>query len=142
MLVCSVCLFGCAGGRVWPLRSVHGKRRSSKVFFLWGGGSEDGGTRGFGDVQSPAVRHRRFTGPCPPAPLRTKAATKHTDESQMSRQGSKKLSRPQRKRVGNTHATPDDCSHAAEEGREEEGGEFLCVGKQGYVGGSRAPLDT
>ncbi len=69
------------------------------------------------------MRHQRFTGPFPPAPLRTKATTKCTDESQMSRQSSKKSSWPQRQRLRNTHTSDDcsdDCSHS--------------------VGGERVPL--
>lgn len=76
------------------------------------------------NAQSTAVRHQRFTGPSPPAPLRTKATTKHTDESQMSRQSSKKPSRPQRQRIRNTHTT-DDRSRSVEEERETEGGESV-----------------
>lgn len=64
------------------------------------------GTCVFGSCASrTAVCHQRFTGPSPPAPLRTKLATNLSDEQQMSRHGSKTLSSAQRPRIRNTHIT-------------------------------------
>lgn len=71
------------------------------------------------NARSTAVRHQRFTGPSPPAPLRTKATTKLTDESQMSRQSSKMPSQPRRQGIRNTHTTDYHSRSAEEEGETE-----------------------
>lgn len=92
------------------------------------------------NARSTAVRHQRFTGPSPPAPLRTKATTKLADESQMSRQPSK----PSQPRSGEsgTHTPPITHCGAVEEERER--GECVplrvCVGVFVCVCGARGEM--
>lgn len=105
------------------------KQRSSEILEVVVRIVEPGGLVAvFGlNAQSTAVRHQCFTGPSPPAPLRTKATTKHTDESQMSRHSSKKPSQPQRQGTHTPPMTAAGPPRRKERQREER--VFLCVGK-------------